>query len=80
MSVKAGECGPVRILAGEYRGQLGYHDDDDGGGAVVYLAAPLEGPYTLIARRALAKVSVTPLRLERWKRTHPWLVERLGIP
>jgi hypothetical protein len=47
---------------------------------LVYLGEPFEGPYTLITRRSLAKVSVTALRLERWKPTHPWLVKRLGIP
>ena len=80
MSVKAGDYGPVRVLSGEHRGQVGYYDDDNGPDAIVYFGEPFVSDYVLIPRGRLERLSAASLELERWKRAHPWLAKYVGVP
>jgi hypothetical protein len=80
MSVTAGDYGAVRVLDGEHRGLVGYYDDDDGPEAIVYFGEPFLSDYVLIPRKALEKVGVTSLELERWKRKYLWLASWLDLP
>jgi hypothetical protein len=79
VSVTKGEYGPVAVLAGEHRGQVGYYDDD-GPGGIVYLGEPFVSEYVRLPRAALEKVQASSLELERWKRACPWLAKYVGVP
>jgi hypothetical protein len=68
------------VLAGEHRGQVGYHDDDDGPEGIVYLGEPFVSEYVRLPREALEKVKASSLELERWKRAYPWLAKYIGVP
>jgi hypothetical protein len=52
--IEPGQYGVVRIIAGPYKGQLGYYDDEDGKRAVVYLSGlpTLEGSANVLIRFA----------------------------
>jgi hypothetical protein len=55
VSVTKGDYGPVVVLAGEHRGQVGYYDDDDGPEGIVYLGEPFVSEYVRLPREALGK-------------------------
>jgi len=80
MAVRPGDYGPVLVLAGEHRDEVGYYDDDEGETAVVYLGEPFASDYVLIPHDKLEKVEARSLQLERWKRAYPWLVKYIGVP
>lgn len=75
-----GEWGPVRVLSGRYKGQVGYYDDDEGRHCVVYLGVPFARPAVLFKPSQLEPLAAKSLELERWKRTFPELAAHLGIP
>ncbi len=80
MSLAAGAYGPVEVIRGRFRGQVGYYDDDDERGqCVVYFAEPLSGPYELIDRRHLRPTAAAHLPTERWVRQYPDAARRLGV-
>jgi len=77
-----GNYGVVRITAGTHKGKLGYYDnEDERGKAIVYLEGSrlLSAEYVSIAFRNLARVEVTSLNIERFKREHPGLARAAGI-
>jgi hypothetical protein len=82
MAVTAGDYGPVRVLNGEHKGQIGYYydEDDDPSKAVVYLGEPFASDYVLIPHADLEKVDVESIHLEKGKRAYPWLAKKLGVP
>jgi hypothetical protein len=82
MAVTAGDYGPVLILNGAYKDQVGYYDDedDDPRKAVVYLGEPFTSDYVVISHTDLEKVDAKSVHLEKWKRAYPWLARQLGVP
>lgn len=72
--------GPVRVIAGEHKGKVGYYDDegDEEGTAIVYFEKPFEGPYTVIPLCDLAPAE-NSLELERFVRDHPELAQEAGV-
>ena len=77
-----GNYGLVRILSGKHKGEMGYYDnEDEGGRAIVYLEGSelLSADYVSIAFRALERIEITSLDVERFKREHPSLAKVAGI-
>ena len=77
--VQRGDYGPVLIVAGKFKGRVGYYDDDDGLYAFVHMGKPFESHLARARLTSLRKIPVTPLDLARWTREHPDLAEILDI-
>ncbi len=74
--------GAVAVIAGRYKGKVGYYDNDDTteGGldrAVVYFGEPFASNYYLIDHKYLR--NVTSLDHEKFKKESPNICQQLGI-
>jgi len=79
--VKKGEYGPVPVVSGKFKGQVGYYDDDeaDSRAAVVYFKKPFDDDYEMLDRKSLVKTTITPIELERWRRKYPEIAWLIGL-
>jgi hypothetical protein len=77
-----GNYGLVRILSGKHKGEMGYYDNEhERGRAIVYLEGSelLSADYVIISFRALERIEISSLEVERFKREHPSLAKAAGI-
>lgn len=78
MAVKKGDYGAVRILAGPYKGRVGYYDDDDGKKAIVYLGEPFNSTIAFVLTRDLEAAS-SNAALKKWRAMNPGLARWMGV-
>jgi len=79
--LKRGDWGPVKVIAGKYKGRTGYYDEDDdtvNPKAIVYLGVPFKEDYVLISRRFLEPTD-EHRPLTELAKTSPDAVNSLGV-
>lgn len=69
----------VRVIKGEFLGNIGYYDDDSDDGAIVYFGEPLLSEYDIIPHEFLELADVKHFATEKLIKKYPRLAEILGI-
>ena len=70
----------IRVIKGEFLGNIGYYDDDDSNGnAIIYFGEPLLSEYDIIPHKFIELANVKHLATEKFITKYPSLAVILGI-